>query len=648
VQTKMSPMNHSKPEHRLRCPACLAVFRTGFDCCPGDGTALVPSPPGTDPLIGSELAGRYVIEGLVGEGSMGIIYRARHVRLPRHFAVKVLFGDLVADQRMRIRFAQEASLASRLSHPNVVSVVDFGRSDAGLLYLVMNLIEGETLSELIAREAPLDTAHAIRLTRQLAQGLGHAHENGLVHRDFKPGNVVLERQDGGPAVPRILDFGLAISTREREEAHGGDELAGRLTECGLIVGTPIYIAPEQALDHAVDHRADLFALGVVLYEMLAGKPPFDGSPVEIAHKNVTEPVPPIARRSPGLAVPAELEQVARRLLAKSPNDRYGSAAELCAALDAVERGAVEAMTLGMRAAIYNGEDDDGLPDVDELARRRRNKPRRLAVVGSLLFAAGALAYAMADRAGLVALPSFDDPMPVAAAAVEPRSAEAPSGAKMVEGSAELASAREPTSAQVAATGEAANPEAAAAETAAAEAVVAEAATAEPAADESANAAEASPSAEASAAKRPSERRASVAAAKAKQFRAARSSSFQVERRPESFDPTALAQAPVDRGPTQRFDAGPQRRMDPSLVEPSVDRLIRDYREVGEALARLQSRGGEQAARVFRDRYFRLPYGDALRIPSMRRDTLAQLSALRHDVMDAIQTLSSGPQSITTR
>jgi eukaryotic-like serine/threonine-protein kinase len=613
VQTCISPMNHSRPDRRLRCPACLAVFRTGFDCCPADGNALVPSPPGTDPLIGSELAGRYVIEGLVGEGSMGIIYRARHIRLPRQFAIKVLFGDLVADQRMRIRFAQEAALASRLSHPNVVSVVDFGRSESGLLYLVMNLIEGEALSELIAREAPLDTAHAIRLTRELAQGLGHAHENGLVHRDFKPGNVVLERQDSGPPVPRILDFGLAISTRDRDETPEGDELAGRLTECGLIVGTPIYIAPEQALDHAVDHRADLFALGVVLYEMLAGKPPFDGSPVEIAHKNVTEPVPPIARRSPGLAVPAQLEQVVRRLLAKSPADRYSSAAELCAALDAVERGTGEPMTLGMRAVIYNADEDEGLHEVTDLARRR-SRPRRLAAVGTLLFTAGAVAYALADRAGLTV--DLTPPTPTAAAAAEPRDSRQAeqSSPKVVE-----LPRTPPASAPIAA--------------------VVPAPVVSPVPDASA-----APDA-------PARRERGAAYGHSRPRRAARSPSARIERRRiEAYDPSMMAEAPVDRDPAgERVEAAPpSMQPEPPAGEPSVDQLIRDYREVGEALARLQSRAGEQAARRFRDRYFRLPYGDALRIPAMRRDTLAQLASLRHEVMDAIQTAASGPQPITTR
>jgi serine/threonine-protein kinase len=381
----------------MRCPVCLAVFRTRFGWCPADGAELAPC-GGSDPLLGSELAGRYIMEELVGEGSMGLIYRARHTCLPRCFAVKILFGDLIADPRMRIRFAQEAALASRLSHANVVPVVDFGRSAGGLLYLVMDFIEGEGLGELIAREAPLDPLHAIGLSRQLAQGLAHAHRRGLVHRDFKPNNVILERHEDAPAMPRILDFGLAISTRERDDAPG------RLTEIGYILGTPIYIAPEQVLDHVVDHRADLFALGVVMYEMLAGVPPFDGRPVEIAHKNVIHPVPLIAQRSPGVTVPPELEAVVRRLLEKAPERRYATADELCGALDEVERGlaprAARPAKVAPRPAPAR-EDRKGAWQVARtwvMSRPGARMASRIGMAAALMLTAGAVAYALTARA----------------------------------------------------------------------------------------------------------------------------------------------------------------------------------------------------------------------------------------------------------
>src|SRR4029078_5134514 len=189
---------------RLRCPECLAVFRSAFSYCPADGSTLIECVE--EPLIGARIAERCVREELSGEGAMGLVYRTSHVNLPRQFAIKVLFGDHASDTRMRLRFAQEASAACRLNHPNVVSVVDFGKSDRGLLYLVMDYVEGETLSQLIEREAPLPERRAFELARQLCEGLAHAHAHDIVHRDFKPDNVVLEPREGGSPVPRLLDF----------------------------------------------------------------------------------------------------------------------------------------------------------------------------------------------------------------------------------------------------------------------------------------------------------------------------------------------------------------------------------------------------------------------------------------------------------
>ncbi len=291
-----------------------------------DATIPVTGQRADDRLIGSVIAGRYHVEERIGEGQMARIYRARHIRLSRCFAVKVLPAPRASQPIFRMRFAQEADAASRLDHPNVVPVVDFGRIDSGELYLVMSLVEGETLAGLIGREAPLAPLRAVGLARSLARGLGHAHERGLVHRDFKPANVAFEG-----SVPRILDFGLAL-----RPGSGPDEGEPRLTEEGYVVGTPIYLAPEQACDEVVDARADLYALGVVLYEMLAGRPPFDGTPAEVARRKLVEPVPPIARVSPEVATPPALEALVRRLLAQDPDDRFASAADLVAALDALE------------------------------------------------------------------------------------------------------------------------------------------------------------------------------------------------------------------------------------------------------------------------------------------------------------------------
>jgi serine/threonine protein kinase len=317
-----------EPATRLRCPSCHAAFRGNFTRCMRDGTALVRTTE--DPLVGTTLADRYVIEALVGEGAMGLVYRAHHARLSRLFALKLMFGDVAADPSMRLRFAQEADAASRMSHPNVVSVLDFGKTETGLLYLAMEYAEGETLAQVLRREGPLAEARVVGIARQMARGLGHAHRAGLVHRDFKPANVASTCGEDGRELVRILDFGLAIAEGDR---------IGRLTEHGLVVGTPIYISPEQARDQAVDHRADLFALGVVMYEMLAGKPPFEGSSHEIARANVTMPAPPISLRNPHVRVSPELEALVMRLMAKRPSDRFQSAEDVINALGQLGRRA---------------------------------------------------------------------------------------------------------------------------------------------------------------------------------------------------------------------------------------------------------------------------------------------------------------------
>ena len=261
------------------CAVCRAIYRSDFARCPVDGGAIEPR--AWDPLLGT-IVGSYIVEACIGEGSFARVYRARHVVLTRRrVALKVLFGDVAASEIMCRRFAREAEAASGLDHPNVVSVFDVGRTPEGLRYLAMELVDGPTLFDLIVGEGPLPLARVRALGAQLCRGLAHAHALGLVHRDFKPGNVVVVQRPGGE-VARIVDFGLAI-------AEPGLEHTTRITTTGSVLGTPAYAAPEQFAGDAVDHRADLFALGVTLYEMLAGRPPFDGTALELLHKNATRP-----------------------------------------------------------------------------------------------------------------------------------------------------------------------------------------------------------------------------------------------------------------------------------------------------------------------------------------------------------------------
>jgi len=286
----------------------------------------------TDKLIGEVLANRYLVEYRLGEGAMGAVYKARHVKVGRAFAVKVLHPRLLEDDKVLLRFEREAELAGRLRHPNVIGVVDVGETTDGLRYMVMDFAEGPDLSTLLG-EAPMPGPRIIHIVRQLLEGLYHAHTAGLIHRDFKPENVIIEKDSHGGEVPRIVDFGIAI-LREGGDSSSGP---GRLTTNGLVLGTPHYMAPEQAVNDPIDHRIDLFALGIMVYEMLCGKLPFDGNGAEIARANLMLDPPAIAVRVPYLDVDPLLEAYSRRLMAKSRDARPPTAKVARELLDLIER-----------------------------------------------------------------------------------------------------------------------------------------------------------------------------------------------------------------------------------------------------------------------------------------------------------------------
>lgn len=306
------------------CPSCMAVFRQRFPLCPLDGTPLEPVDMESLPLCGQVLGERYHIEVCIGEGGMGQVYRAKHTRISRRFAIKVLYGDLIADSNMRERFSREAEAASRLSHPNLVGVVDFGETPEGLLYLVMEYVDGRSLAHLIASEGALGFNRAAGFLRQLAAGLEHAHEQRLVHRDFKPDNVMVTEGAEGE-VAKILDFGIVRLM--------GDGSPRTLTTDGVFMGTPEFASPEQASADVVDHRTDLFSLGLVAYQMITGVLPFDGDRMAILRQNMVIDPPPMKTRAAGIDPPPWLEAMVHKLQAKEPDERYQSATDLIAELD---------------------------------------------------------------------------------------------------------------------------------------------------------------------------------------------------------------------------------------------------------------------------------------------------------------------------
>ena len=288
-----------------------------------------------DELIGEVVLERYVIESELGSGAMGAVYKGRHVKLKRPVAIKVLHDELVHEPTMLARFRREAQIAARLSHPNVIGVLDVGETKTGRQLMVMEFAEGPTLTEVMTI-APA-RRRVIQLMRQLLQGLAHAHGEGLIHRDLKPDNIIVEIAPDGTELPRIVDFGIAIL----RTADG--EFGERLTSSGMMLGTPLYMSPEQAQCDPIDHRADLFSLGVILYEMMAGKPPFEGTAMEIAVANISRDPPPIAKRAPNREVDPALELYARKLMARRADNRFATAKEALQMLDLVERDPKEAM-----------------------------------------------------------------------------------------------------------------------------------------------------------------------------------------------------------------------------------------------------------------------------------------------------------------
>jgi serine/threonine protein kinase len=260
---------------------------------------------------------RYQIVSLLGRGGMGHVYRAEHLLLRKEVALKVLDAQLAGD--LGSRFEREARATARLDHPSCVRVLDYGRATDGLQFIAMELIEGPTLAAMLADGARLSVSRAVWIARNLLAGLAHAHQSGILHRDVKPENVMFAlRRDA--LRPVLIDFGLA---RLRDE--------GPLTAAGMCVGSPSYLAPERLLGRIYDARADVYAVGVVLYEMLAGARPIAGStPQEILRGHVDRPPRPLRALRPD--VPAALEAVVARALAKDPSRRFADAEAMMSAL----------------------------------------------------------------------------------------------------------------------------------------------------------------------------------------------------------------------------------------------------------------------------------------------------------------------------
>lgn len=302
----------------LHCPTCGRQDSHGLKTCPADGASLVEDATSPtkhdDPHIGHTLDDKYRLDERLDEGGMGTVYRGTHLLIDRPVAIKVLNSRYVHDKAAQERFRREARTAGRVRHDNAVAVTDFGRTADGLFYVVMELLDGRSLQDVLARESPLDTARAVAVMLQISAAVASAHEEGVIHRDLKPGNIFVVQRAHAPTMIKVLDFGIA-------EWVGGDGLATKQsTSTGIMAGTPRYMSPEQSDGAELTPASDVYSLGIILYEMLTGTTPFSGaSPSTFAAKHTYEL--PRSPREFVSTIPAELEAVVLHALEKNADQR---------------------------------------------------------------------------------------------------------------------------------------------------------------------------------------------------------------------------------------------------------------------------------------------------------------------------------------
>ena len=393
-----------------------------------------------DPLLGKVLDGRYRIEAVLGTGGVGVVYRARHLPLAKSVAVKVLHGELGLVDELRKRFDREAKVLSALSHPHIVAINDYGIAD-NTPYLVMELLEGRTLADMIDDDGPPDPELGLDIARQILRGLAFAHTRGIVHRDLKAANVFIVSLPDSPHHVKILDFGLA---KIYATDDGDEPLRDRtLTKTGTILGTPAYMSPEQASGSSVDERTDVYSAGVVLFELLTGRYPFNANTrADMLRAHMLEAVPAPGTVRPGLVVTPELSALIDRAMSKERATRYAHAQAMLDALDALPRPAATLRAGSSRPPPRGPADSEAetrsvtghdalplFPQQEPTATIRISPWRRyLPVVAGALLVVGVVAAVFAassDPEGNESDGSTERPQPVAATSNEPDEVESP-------------------------------------------------------------------------------------------------------------------------------------------------------------------------------------------------------------------------------
>jgi serine/threonine-protein kinase len=370
-----------------------------------------------DPLVGIVLAGRYVVKGRIGEGGMGLVYEGLHRDIDKRVAIKVLRDDLSRRPEVVARFRQEAKSASRIGHENIVDISDFGETTRGASYFIMEFLDGEDLANVLGRDVTVDADRACAIVLQCCRALSATHAKGIVHRDIKPENIFLTTRDGIEDFVKIVDFGIAkMSDIETEGAPGR-----KLTKTGMIFGTPEYMSPEQAAGKELDHRVDVYALGIILYECLSGRVPFEGDTfMGVLTQHLFSELPAIDELNPNAKVSPELETVIRKALAKDPDDRYQDTEELAEAISCALDGHLS------RATVKTPPSAFGPPSRGSLDPVPRRKTSRWVWAATVSAAAAALAWvSLGPLSGPGSEAEASEPPPESSPAVEIVEADEP-------------------------------------------------------------------------------------------------------------------------------------------------------------------------------------------------------------------------------
>jgi serine/threonine-protein kinase len=458
--TDSSPFGTLKAPTPLRSPP-MVLSRSGRHAAPDDGgiagtvrrpsgvEPARPSPPGHQPTLeapvegrsdleaGTVIAGRYRIMSRLAAGGMGEVYQVQHVDLVRVFALKVMRPELSKDPEFADRFKREAVASGQIGHRNIVDITDFGRTDDGRLFFVMEFLDGRTLASIISRQGAQPVPRVLHLAIQMCWALGAAHKRGITHRDLKPENVMVLERDGEGDLVKIVDLGVAKVT----SGHA----AGGQTAIGMVVGTPQYMAPEQAAGLSVDARSDIYSLGLVLYELLTGRQTFKGeTPSILMSMQMTAPPPPMVPGPVSLPLPVKLEKLVLQMLGKKPAERPQTTDEVLAVLVEVQREGSTSPSAVIPAPALQGPRDSGALPVPlapapapvpgsgvrfpsgEPAATAEPTPSRRSPVGLVLAVVlGALAVIGAATLLLRSSDPPPAPMVVVPAPESPRAAEAP-------------------------------------------------------------------------------------------------------------------------------------------------------------------------------------------------------------------------------